>query len=172
MERVVILGCSGTGKSTLARRLGAKTGLPVVHLDALFWEPGWRESDPAVFRQRVVEALAGGRWITDGIFNSKTFDLRLPQADLIVWIEQPLALRLWRVIWRALRHQGRTRPDMGPDCPEKIDLEFLKYIWNFDRKNRPRLEAAIARLAPTTPLVRLRGDREVARFLEGVAGEA
>ena len=139
MERVVILGCSGTGKSTLARRLGAKTGLPVVHLDALFWEPGWRESDPAVFRQRVTEALAGGRWITDGIFNSKTFDLRLPQADLIIWIEQPLALRLWRVTWRALRYQGQTRPDMGPDCPEKSDLEFLKYIWNFDRKNRPRL---------------------------------
>jgi adenylate kinase family enzyme len=61
MERVVILGCAGTGKSTLARRLGAKTGLPVVHLDALFWEPGWQESDPAVFRQRVTEALAGGR---------------------------------------------------------------------------------------------------------------
>jgi hypothetical protein len=73
------------------------------------------------------------------------------------------------VIWRALRHRGQTRPDMAPDCPEKVDLEFLKYIWNFDRKNRPRLEAAIARLAPTTPLVRLHGDREVARFLKEIA---
>lgn len=168
MERIVIVGCAGTGKSTLARRLGALTRLPVVHLDALFWEPGWRESDPAVFRQRVIEALAGGAWITDGIYNSKTFDLRLPHADLIVWIDQPLVVRLWRVTWRALRHWGGSRPDMAPGCPERVDLEFLKYVWNFDRKTRPRLEAAITKLAPTTPLLRLRGDREIAQFLNGV----
>ena len=168
MERVVILGCSGSGKSTLARRLGEMMGLPVVHLDALFWEAGWKESDPAVFRQRVVQALVGRSWITDGIYSSKTFDLRLPEADLILWIDQPRALRLWRVTWRALRQWGKTRPDLAPGCPERVDLELLKYIWNFDRKNRPRLEAAIAKLAPTTPLVRLRGDREIAQFLDGV----
>ncbi len=163
----MILGCSGTGKSTLARRMGERTGLPVVHLDALFWEPGWKEAEPAVFRARVAQALAGGRWITDGIYNSKTFDLRLPQADLIVWIDQPVWLRLWRVTSRALSNRGRTRPDMGPDCPEKIDVDFLKYIWTFDREKRPRIEAAVARLAPDTPVVRLNGDRAVARFLAG-----
>ena len=70
--------------------------------------------------------------------------------------------------WRALRQWGKTRPDLAPGCPERVDLELLKYIWNFDRKNRPRLEAAIAKLAPTTPMVRLRGDREIAQFLASV----
>lgn len=165
MQRVVIFGCSGTGKSTLARKLGERLGLPVVHMDALFWEPGWTEPDGEAFRARVAAALAGGRWISEGNYVSRTAELRLPGADLILWLDQPLWLRLWRVASRALAYRDRTRPDMGPDCPEKLDLQFVEYIWTFDRKAKPKIEAAIARLAASTPLVRLTGDREVADFL-------
>jgi adenylate kinase family enzyme len=169
MQRIAIIGCSGTGKSTLARKVGARLDLPVVHLDALFWEPGWKEAEPEAFRARVAKALAGGRWVSDGNYNTRTFDLRLPQADLIVWLDQPLWLRFVRVAWRAFRHRRGGRLDMGPDCPEKLDRAFLAFIWNFDRVTRPRIEAAIARLAPHVPLVRLRGDAQIAAFLQGLA---
>ncbi len=93
-QRIVILGNIGSGKSTLARRLGERLGAPVVHLDTLFWQPGWREPDNEAFRERVRGALAGEAWISEGNYARRTFDLRLPRADLILWLDTPRDLRL------------------------------------------------------------------------------
>lgn len=164
MLRIAIIGCSGVGKSTLARRLGEKLGLPVVHLDALYWEPGWTEPQTPAFRARVTEALKGGRWVSDGNYFSKTADLRFANADLIIWIDQPRWLCLWRITWRSLIGWGRTRRDLGPDCPEKIDGELHAYVWGFDRLRRPRMEAALEAYAHI-PIVRLSGDKAVAAFV-------
>ena len=84
MQRIVILGNAGSGKSTLARALGQRLGLPVVHLDTLFWEPGWIEPEADRFRARVRAALASETWICEGNYARRTFDLRLPRADLIL----------------------------------------------------------------------------------------
>lgn len=164
MQRIVILGCSGSGKSTLARRLGDKLGLPVVHLDALFWRPGWVESDPQDFRDRVAQAVAGDRWVCDGGY-SKTYDLRFPRADTVVWLERPRWLCLTRVTLRWLRHWRRSRPDMGPGCPEKVDLAFYAFIWTWEKRTRPKIEAGLARYAPATPRIVLDSDAAVEAFL-------
>ncbi|HEY5008664.1 MAG TPA: hypothetical protein VII42_11705, partial [Caulobacteraceae bacterium] len=89
MRRIVILGNAGSGKSTLARRLGERLRLPVVHLDVLFWEPGWTEPDNEAFRTRVRAAIAGDDWISEGNYLSRTFDLRLPRAELVIWMDTP-----------------------------------------------------------------------------------
>lgn len=164
MQRIVILGCSGSGKSTLARRLGDKLDLSVVHLDALFWEPGWVESEPQDFRDRVAQAVAGDRWVCDGGY-SRTYDLRFPRADTVIWLDRPRWLCLWRVTLRWLRHWGRTRPDMGLDCPEKVDLAFYAFIWNWETRTRPKIEAGLAQYAPGTPRIVLDSDRAVEAFL-------
>lgn len=164
MQRIVILGCSGSGKSTLAHRLGEKLRLPVVHLDALFWQPGWVESDPAVFRGRVAAAVAGDRWVCDGGY-SKTFDLRFPRADTVIRLDRPRWLCLWRVTLRWLKHWRRTRPDMGPGCPEKVDLAFYPFIWNWRGRTRPKIEAGLDRYAPDTPRIVLRSDTAIEAFL-------
>ncbi|BBK30056.1 adenylate kinase family enzyme [Stella humosa] len=163
-QRIVILGRSGSGKSTLARMLGARLDLPVVHLDALFWQPGWVEPDRESFRQRLTAALAGDRWITDGNF-SNTFDLRLPRADLIVWVEVPRLVSICRALRRVWKYYGRTRPDLAPGCPERLDLAFLRYIWNFDRDMKPKILAAVAQHGPGVPMVTLHDDAEAAAFL-------
>ncbi|MDP1632839.1 MAG: hypothetical protein Q8L66_15590 [Caulobacter sp.] len=167
MQRILILGCPGAGKSRLSRALGARLDLPLVHLDALYWRPGWVASALKDFRVRVAAAVASDRWICDGGYGS-TYDLRLPRADLIIWLDTPRWLCLLRVMLRWLTHLGRTRADMGPDCPEKVDAAFITYIWRWRRDNRPTLEAALARLAPATPLVTLRSDRAVTAFLDGL----
>lgn len=169
MQRIVVVGCSGSGKSTLSRALAARLGLPAIHLDALYWRPGWTPSKAGDFRQRVAAATAGDRWVCDGGYSS-TYDLRFPRADLVVWLDRPRWLCLWRVARRWLGHLGRTRPDMGPDCPEKIDLDFILFIWRWRRVNRPVLETGLALYAPRTPLVVLRTDQEVAAFLAARAG--
>lgn len=163
-QRIVIVGCSGSGKSSLARALSARLDLPVIHLDALYWRPGWTPSSNETFRARVAKAVAGDAWICDGGYSS-TYDLRLPRADLVIWLDRSRWRCLWRVVIRWLTHIGRTRADMGPDCPEKIDLEFVLFIWNWRRRNRPTLEAGLARFAPEAPLTVLRSDRQVADFL-------
>jgi adenylate kinase family enzyme len=169
-RRIVILGNAGSGKSTLARRLGGRLGLPVIHLDALFWNPGWTEPDAEVFRAKVREAVTGDDWVSDGNYLSRTFDLRLPRADLVIWLDTPRRTCMARVIWRTLR--GGRREDLADGCREQVDahyLEFLRYTWNFDRKSKPRLEAARAQMAPDAPVVRLRTRREVEAFVDQVS---
>ena len=168
MDRIAIVGCSGGGKSTLARALGAALGLPVVHFDALFWKPGWTESDRESFRAAVGDALAGERWVSDGNFTSVA-DISLARADTIVWIDRPTALCLWRALWRALTQFGRTRADLAPGCPEKIDLAFYHYIATWNRLARPRLQEAIDTFGPHARLIRLESDRAVAAWLSETA---
>lgn len=165
MQRIAILGCSGGGKSTLARALGAKLDLPVIHLDALYWLPGWVERDRAEFRALLAEALTGERWIVDGNY-SHCLDLRLPRADTIVVIDRSRLVCLWRVTRRWLTHLGRTRPDMGEGCPEKIDWEFVQFIWNYPKLNAPRRDAGVAEYGAHARLVHLTSDRQVRDFLE------
>lgn len=164
MHRVLIVGNSGGGKSTLARRLGEQTGLPVIHLDVMFWKPGWVERDDAEFRVSVAEALQAPTWITDGNFGD-TWDLRMPLADTIVWIDQPRALCLFRAIWRMVTYRHGGRPDMAEGCREALDLKFYHFIWTYNRKVRPRLETALATHGAHARVVRLRSDREIATFL-------
>lgn len=164
MRRVLIVGNSGGGKSTLARRLGEKTGLPVIHLDVLFWKPGWVESEDAEFRACVEQALQPPAWIADGNFGA-TWDLRMPLADTIIWIDQPRLVCLFRAIRRMILYRGGGRPDMAEGCDEAVDLSFYHFIWTYDRKVRPRLEAALATHAAHARVVRLRNDREIAAFV-------
>ena len=164
MKRILIVGNSGGGKSTLARHLGTKLGLPVIHLDVLFWKPGWVESDDDEFRVAVAEALAVPTWITDGNFGS-TWDLRMPLADTIIWINQPRLLCLVRAVWRMVTYRGGGRPDMAQGCNEVVDLKFYHFIWTYDQKVRPRLEVALSTHGAHATLVRLHNDREIADFL-------
>src|ERR1700754_1414770 len=116
MRRILIVGNSGGGKATLARRLGEKLKLPVIHLDVIFWKPGWGEIGDDLFRVEVERALRAPEWICDGNF-AGTGDLRMPLADAIVWLDEPRIVCLFRAIMRAVTYRGRhKRPDMAEGC--------------------------------------------------------
>ncbi|MCP1419172.1 adenylate kinase family enzyme [Pseudomonas laurylsulfativorans] len=166
MQRIVILGNAGSGKSTLARALGKRLGLPVVHLDTLFWEPGWIEPDAGQFRTRVNTAIAADAWVCEGNYARRTFDLRVPRADLIIWLDTPRLTCFFRVILRSVLN--RPRPDLPAGCTEKLDrafLTFLKFVWNFDRGYRPGIEAVRLATGPRIAVLHLRGSRQIAAFL-------
>ncbi len=166
MRRILIVGNSGGGKSTLARRLGETLLLPVIHLDVLFWKPGWVEIGDDLFREEVARVIQAPAWICDGNFTG-TWDIRMPAADTIVWLQQPRWLCLARAILRVVTYRGRrNRPDMAAGCDEKFDPKFYRYIWTYDAKVAPRLEAALAEFGRHARVVRLRSDAEVAAFLE------
>lgn len=167
VDRIVILGRSGSGKSTLARRIGRALDLPVVHLDALWWRPGWVDGDLDAFREVVAAAAGAERWVMEGNY-SRTFDLRLPRAQRVIMLDPPRWLCLWRVASRTARHWGRTRPDLAPDCPERFDPTFFRYVWRWDHDVRPRLWLRLAEEIDPAAVVRLGSRREVSAFLRAL----
>ncbi|MDQ2948801.1 MAG: AAA family ATPase [Acidobacteriota bacterium] len=168
MRRIVILGSAGAGKSTLARCLGERLGIPVIHLDALNWEPGWESLPIQTFRSRLNEATSGDAWISDGNYAIHTFDLRLPRADLVIWVERPAWHCIWRVFRRVIGSYFSASEHLADGCKEQIDRRFLQrlqYIASFNRVSRPRIEAARLIHGPNVPVVVLRGDHEISTFV-------
>lgn len=164
MRRIAIVGSPGAGKSMLARRLGTALGIPVIHLDALFWRPGWEETPRDEFIEQQRRALAAEEWIVDGNYGA-AIELRLAAADTIVFLDAPRLICVWGAVSRAIRHAGRTRPDMGPGCPERIDPAFLRYVWRFRREKRPALLRKLRALEGKKRVVRLSSRAEVRAFL-------
>jgi adenylate kinase family enzyme len=164
MQRVVVLGCAGAGKSTLATRLAAITGLPLVPLDRAFWRPGWQEPPRAEWRHTVAGLCQAPAWIMDGNY-SGTLDIRLARADTAIWLDYPRHVCLRRALWRAAATHGRVRPDMAEGCPERFDLEFLRYVWNFNARYRPRLVAALENHGAHVRLHRLETSADAERLL-------
>ena len=164
MDRIQIMGCSGSGKSTLARKLGERTGLPVVHLDQLFWKKGWVESSKEEIDGKILEAAAGERGIIDGSY-SRTLRHRLERCELVVYLDLPRWVCMVSVIRRYLQNLGRVRPDMPEGCPEKIDREFLTWVWNYNRSHREKYLEMLGQLPPEK-VVTLKRRRDVQGFLE------
>lgn len=148
MQRVLVIGSPGAGKSTLAHELAQRTGLPLFHLDQMFWLPGWVERDRDEGRAELAKVLAGDRWIIDGNYGS-TLPLRVARADTVVWLDYPTALCLGRVFKRWWQYRGTARPDMTEGCPETLNLEFLLYVLNFRRAWQARNAEALSNFAGT-----------------------
>lgn len=127
-KRILVLGPSGSGKTYLSLRLGELLELPVVHLDAWFWQPGWVSTPQPEWREVVAQLINANRWIMDGTYES-TLDLRLPAADAVIVIERSRWLCLWNVVRRSLAHRNKTRPDAPPGQP--LDRDYLRYIWSY-----------------------------------------
>ena len=167
MERVAILGAAGAGKSVLAERLARRTGLPVVHLDPLFWRDGWTAAPGGEALRALAAAIRGDRWIADGNFlEAGEADARFDRADTVVFLDLPRRTCLWRVLTRRVRERRRSRPDLPEGCQEGFDLPLLRWIWSYPQAERPRVLALLDRLAERSVDVhRLRSPAEVQRFL-------
>lgn len=138
MRRVLVLGCPGAGKSTLARSLGEALSLPVVHLDKLWWKSGWVNRTEGEFDALLDAVLLGEEWVIDGNY-LRTLPRRLERCDAVVLLDYPRRVCLLRALRRILTWRGRTRPDMAADCPERLDGEFVRWIWEFHRTQRPQV---------------------------------
>lgn len=166
MERILIIGCSGSGKSTLARALRERLGLPVVHLDQLWWREGWQHVTREEFDEQLEMALAMERWIIDGNY-SRTIQQRLPKCDTIIYLDFSRWECLLGVTQRVLGSYGKVRPDMAEGCPERIDWVFIKFIWNFNKNNRVRNYTWLASAKHAEHIV-LKSRKEVKAFLERI----
>lgn len=127
MQRVMIVGTSGVGKTTLAGHVARVTGLPVVHLDMLAWRAGWVRRPAAEFERELDDVLAGERWIVDGNY-IQSLPERAGRADTLILIDLPLWQCLVRVFRRWWKNRGRGRHDLPEGCIEPLPWTFLKWV--------------------------------------------
>jgi adenylate kinase family enzyme len=164
VQRVLVIGSGGAGKSTFAAQLAQRTGLPLVHLDREYWRAGWAEPSKCEWLAKVEELVARERWIMDGNFGG-TMERRLAACDTVVFLDRSRWLCLWRVLARRMRHRGVARPDMTPGCHERLDASFLAWILNYPERSRPKVLRRLSALRPDQRAVVLRNDREMEAFL-------
>lgn len=137
MKKAIIIGCPGSGKSTFARALAKKTGLPLTHLDMLYWNADKTTVTKEVFDERLRDAMAGETWIIDGNY-SRTMELRLKECDTVFFLDYPVEVCLEGIRER----RGKPRPDM-PWVEEKDDEELIAFIKDFKNESRPKILALL-----------------------------
>ena len=137
-RKILVVGCGGAGKSTLAVELGRALDIPVVHLDRLWWLADWVHRTEAEFDRLLEKELAAPSWIMDGNFN-RTFARRLSFAEFCIFLDYPTELCLASVRERCERFKGTTRPDMTEGCVEQFDPEFEAWIRSYRDDVRPAM---------------------------------
>lgn len=164
--KIAILGYSGSGKSTLAKRLGELYGLPVLHLDTVEFLPNWEKRELPEKKRIVANFMRDNSgWVIDGNYSKLFREERLEQSDMIVMLLFDRFNCLWRVIKRYRMYKGRTRPDIGDGCAEKLDAEFVWWILHEGRtKSKKAGYKAICEKYPDKVTV-LKNQRQLDEFM-------
>ena len=164
MKRILVIGSGGSGKSTFSVRLGRLLDLPVIHLDTLYWSPGWVEPDKSEWAKTVRQIIKQDSWILDGNY-SGTLAERIEACDTVIFLDVPRLICIWRVLKRAISHRGRTRPDMSAGCPERLSLAFLLWIWAYPNRSRRKVLELLVQARATKNVVHLRTQKDVDLFM-------
>ena len=168
-RRIAIMGGPGSGKSTLARALGARLDLPVF----IHWKPDWVERPQSEKRTLVRDVLAQEAWVFEGGFSAIQAE-RLARAEVVIWLDLPYALRMWRVLRRTARWYGQVRPDMQDGCPEGRNpemLAFWRFIWRTRHRSRAKIATSLDPVPGHLTLYHLRSRRQVRRFLKRIPSQ-
>jgi adenylate kinase family enzyme len=162
MERIAIIGCGGSGKSHLARVLGARLGITPVHLDVVYYDKGWKPLDQETFAALQRDLVAAPRWIIDGNYAS-TLPIRLKAADTVVFLDLAGWACLWGIAQRRLRHGGGQHQAIG--VYDRITWDFIRYILGYRKKMAPRVRDLITSHAGHAQVTVLRSRAAARRYL-------
>lgn len=168
----MVIGVSaGVGKSTFAQKLGKELNIKVNHLDVLYWKPNWVEATSEEFSEAQQKIVKQGEWIIEGNYFN-TIQIRAKHADTIIYLELPLYVCLYRVVKRWLKNFGKTRPDMGNGCNEKLDWKFIKFIittyYPRKRKMIERFQDFQA-IDSRKEIIILKGRQEIKSYLDNIS---
>ena len=139
MKKVIVIGCPGSGKSWFSRALHDKTGIPLYHLDLMYWRADRTTVDKVVFRERLRSTIEKEEWIIDGNYGS-TMEMRMEACDTVFFLDYPVEVCLSGMEER----RGKPRPDM-PWVEDEVDEEFIAFIKNYSTDSRPQVMELLGR---------------------------
>ncbi len=135
MKRIMVIGCPGSGKSTFSRALHQRTGIPLFHLDMMYWNADRTTVEKSVFRERLSGTIQLSEWIIDGNYGS-TIELRLQACDTVIFLDYPLEVCLGGIMER----RGKARTDIPwIENEDEEDEEFIEFVKNFNAQSRPMI---------------------------------
>jgi len=161
MKKIIVIGCPGSGKSTFSRSLHQITGIPLFHLDLMYWNADRTTVEKSVFHERLKDAMQNDRWIIDGNYAS-TIEMRMKACDTVIFLDYPLNVCLSGIEER----RGKPRSDMPWIEPDEEDLEFIEFIKNYNTENRPKVMALLEKYRHKNLLI-FKDRREADAFLDG-----
>jgi adenylate kinase family enzyme len=169
VKRVLVIGSPGAGKTTFSRALADRIGLPLYHLDYFYHDSRFDfQKDKDAWRRKVTELTQQSEWIIDGNYKS-SFDVRFPRADTIILLDYPRSVALHRAILRRIKLHGKVRDDMPANWKEKFSFGLLKFIWSYNKAERPKLYELLKKAPPTQQIVILQNSRQTDAFLAAIA---
>ncbi len=133
MEKVIVIGCPGSGKSTFSIELSKLIKIPLYHLDLLYWNSDKKTVDREVFIKRLSSILDKEKWIIDGNYGS-TLEMRLKECDSVFFLDYPTGVCVQGITERL----GKKRQDI-PWIEMELDKEFMEYIHDFNKSSRPQI---------------------------------
>ena len=145
--KILVLGSSGTGKTTICRELGEKLNIETLHLDSVYWEKDWTNISKVEFNTYMKKFLTKHKsWVIDGNYsNNLHFKYRLDAADIIIFLDFGTQVSLQGIHKRAKDYRNLTRPDMAEGCVEGIDQIFLQYVAFYYKYRAKYLKATISK---------------------------
>ena len=168
MKKVLVLGCCGAGKSTFSKKLHSILKLPLIHLDSHYHKPNWKEPKKDEWENIVHNLLQKPSWIMDGNY-SETMDIRIKNADTIIYLDYPILKCFWRVIKRVFKYNGIQRSDMANGCKEEFDLEFLYFVLMFNIRFRKEILTKLNLVKGKKEVRVFKTDKQADKFLAQIS---
>ena len=168
MHKILVIGCCGAGKSTFSKKLQAILKLELIHLDQYYHKPNWEEPKKVEWEKRVNNLVQKPSWIMDGNY-SETMDIRIKNADTIIYLDYPILKCFWRVIKRVFKYNGIQRSDMANGCKEEFDLEFLYFVLMFNIRFRKEILTKLNLVKDKKEVCVFKTDKQADKFLAQIS---
>lgn len=162
VNRILIIGCPGAGKSTLAVQIAQIGNIPLVHLDSIQWIDNETNASQAAFDAKLQEEIQKDQWVIDGNY-ARTLELRMKRAEMVVWLDLPRSVCLYRILKRYVKNKGKKNPHGNPD---RLDFSFLRFVWNYKKENDSHIRSLRGRYQGQLLFIHIRSGRKLRKFIK------
>lgn len=165
MQKILILGSCGAGKSTFAKKLSKILKIKLIHLDQHYWKSNQKRTEKNEWEEKIISLTKENQWIMDGNYRN-TLDIRIPRADTIIWLDFPAFICFYHVLKRKFKN---NRVDKIKFCEEKVDFDLIKWIlWTFPRTTRKEIENKLKKVSNQKNIYILKSNKDMKSFLSKI----